>query len=521
MIVLLDRDVDVVTPLCTQTTYEGLIDEILEISPFGSIEISDGDDGEASRTKRKAFLDSRDPLFEALRDLNFARACESLRERSSAMRSEYRDMRNASGNPDPGAGADFSAGGPSGGPTGETSGETPGGPSGGRSISEIGGFVKKMKANVRPGSGLDLHIAVSRRLLESTGGDAAFRRARFAEVLDSERLCVEGSSTGGLAANIQANVRGLNLRGAGRDVDAAPKPPWDVVYERVERFIFRGENVRRVARLLALAAVTFGGVPSAKQYDDIRREMVHAYGPPTVVFLQRMEDAGLLFRAEDASSSSNAGGSSSDAGGPRVRSGFSQTKRSLRLVMDEIDPLDPKDIAYAYSHIGYAPLSVRLVLAAVDGAWSRVEDSLRRLPGPHFEYAPSLAAPPGSGPAVTEAVPARRDSFDARVAQARRDGTTAKDVGGGSGSARVSSGKDDPEARKRRRPVVLVFFIGGVTRAEISCLRFASRKMNAGCDFVIGATKLVNGWNMIDSLIDDPRSFDPLDRDPIEPGKGI
>ena len=31
MIVLIDRDVDMVTPLCTQLTYEGLIDEILGI----------------------------------------------------------------------------------------------------------------------------------------------------------------------------------------------------------------------------------------------------------------------------------------------------------------------------------------------------------------------------------------------------------------------------------------------------------------------------------------------------------
>jgi len=29
--ILLDRDVDVVTPMCTQLTYEGLIDETLQI----------------------------------------------------------------------------------------------------------------------------------------------------------------------------------------------------------------------------------------------------------------------------------------------------------------------------------------------------------------------------------------------------------------------------------------------------------------------------------------------------------
>ena len=37
MIVLIDRDVDMVTPLCTQTTYEGLLDEVLGISATGTV----------------------------------------------------------------------------------------------------------------------------------------------------------------------------------------------------------------------------------------------------------------------------------------------------------------------------------------------------------------------------------------------------------------------------------------------------------------------------------------------------
>ena len=35
MLLLIDRDVDMVTPLCTQTTYEGLIDEVLGFSGGG------------------------------------------------------------------------------------------------------------------------------------------------------------------------------------------------------------------------------------------------------------------------------------------------------------------------------------------------------------------------------------------------------------------------------------------------------------------------------------------------------
>ena len=44
-VILIDREVDTVTPLCTQLTYEGLLDEILGIRN-GSVSIEkEGEDG--------------------------------------------------------------------------------------------------------------------------------------------------------------------------------------------------------------------------------------------------------------------------------------------------------------------------------------------------------------------------------------------------------------------------------------------------------------------------------------------
>ena len=142
MIVLIDRDVDMVTPLCTQTTYEGLLDEVLGISATGTVafqsaaetEAGPGPgpgpgpdaDANASRNERektktiRARLDSGDALFAELRDLNFGRACETLRAKSFAMQSEYRSMES-----------DARA----------------------MSVSAIGGFVRKMRAAVSPGAG--------------------------------------------------------------------------------------------------------------------------------------------------------------------------------------------------------------------------------------------------------------------------------------------------------------------------------------------------------------------------------
>jgi len=45
------------------------------------------------------------------------------------------------------------------------------------------------------------------------------------------------------------------------------------------------------------------------------------------------------------------------------RSMFSNLRKTLRLIVDEVDEQKPDDIAYVYS--GYAPLSIRLVQCIV------------------------------------------------------------------------------------------------------------------------------------------------------------
>lgn len=72
-----------------QLTYEGLIDEVLRISN-GTVEMTTeaGDAGPARTTKTR--LNSTDPIFRELRDLNFGRACDKLREKSIAIQQDYK-----------------------------------------------------------------------------------------------------------------------------------------------------------------------------------------------------------------------------------------------------------------------------------------------------------------------------------------------------------------------------------------------------------------------------------------------
>lgn len=53
--------------------------------------------------------------------------------------------------------------------------------------------------------------------------------------------------------------------------------------------------------------------------------------------------------------------------------------------------------------------------------------------------------------------------------------------------------------------MTLVFFLGGVTFAEIAALRFLSQLEDGGTEYVIATTKLMNGATWIQSLMESPR----------------
>ncbi|CAK9133520.1 unnamed protein product [Ilex paraguariensis] len=53
-----------------------------------------------------------------------------------------------------------------------------------------------------------------------------------------------------------------------------------------------------------------------------------------------------------------------------------------------------------------------------------------------------------------------------------------------------------------RRSLVLVVFIGGVTFAEISALRFLSAQEGMAYDLIVGTTKIVNGDTFTESFIE-------------------
>ncbi|XP_051017460.1 vacuolar protein sorting-associated protein 33A [Acomys russatus] len=137
-----------------------------------------------------------------------------------------------------------------------------------------------------------------------------------------------------------------------------------------------------------------------------------------------------------------------------ARNNYPTIRKTLRLWMDDVNEQNPTDISYVYS--GYAPLSVRLAQLLSRPGWRSIEEVLRILPGPHFEERQPL--PTG--------------------------------------------------LQKKRQPgenrVTLIFFLGGVTFAEIAALRFLSQLEDGGTEYVIATTKLLNGSSWIEALMEKP-----------------
>eukprot|EP00854_Cymbomonas_tetramitiformis_P026746 gene26746-32861_t len=142
-LILIDREVDLYTPMCTQLTYEGLIDEVLRINN-GAVEFTvEGDTPGGPAKTQKTRLNSNDSIFRELRDLNFGRACDRLREKSIAIQQDYKNIKDLRVED--------------------------------QKVSDIKGFVKTVKDNMS-GAGVDLHATIAKQLMDKTRAHAFMKR---------------------------------------------------------------------------------------------------------------------------------------------------------------------------------------------------------------------------------------------------------------------------------------------------------------------------------------------------------
>ncbi|KAI0334335.1 Sec1-like protein [Cubamyces sp. BRFM 1775] len=441
-LIILDRRVDMISPLLTQLTYEGLIDELIGIKN-SHVELpvslvappAAPNQGEASSStapststapsasltkekKRKHHLTTAtDPLLSELQDLNFSAVGKKLNQVARRLDEDYKLRHKA------------------------------------ETVAQLRDFVGKLGGLQSEHQSLRLHTGLSEMLVPMT------RTEEFNKSLE-----------------IQQNLLALY------DVNAQ--------VTAIEELIAQGADMRTVLRLLCLASIILGGV-KAKSLENIKREVLQTYGYnylPLLLSLSAPPLAVLLPNPLPA----NAPPSVADSKYP-----YNSLRKSLRLLIEDPDPLEEleNDISYVYS--GYAPISIRLVqcVAQKGGVLSNpaIDKDKKGAGGEDGSKRPSATPMVQAHPIVGwkgfEDVVASIPGETVDIVQKLPIGQD------GSPLPPVSS----LMLPRERASTTVVFFLGGVTYTEIAALRWVSRQ-NKGRNFLIATTGIISGNGMIDSI---------------------
>ncbi|KKA24717.1 Vacuolar sorting protein [Rasamsonia emersonii CBS 393.64] len=297
-LIIIDREVDFGTPLLTQLTYEGLIDEFVGIKnnqadvdssimgpaaqpPSSQASSSASQTAAKQSLKRKIQLDSSDQLFSQLRDANFAIVGDILNKVARRLESDYESRHSA------------------------------------KTTSELREFVNKLPAYQQEHQSLKVHTNLAEDIMRQTRSDI------FRKVLEVQQNNAAGSD-----------------------------PTYQ--HENIEELIARDVPLKTVLRLLCLESCMSGGL-RPRDLENFKKLILQAYGYQHLLTFRSLEKMELLQPRSSATAALLPGGGAS-AG---TKTNYSYLRKHLRLVVEEVSEKDPNDIAYVYS--GFAPLSVRLV----------------------------------------------------------------------------------------------------------------------------------------------------------------
>ncbi|KAL7449429.1 hypothetical protein ACHAWC_001491, partial [Mediolabrus comicus] len=242
-LLVIDRKVDLVTPMLTPLTYEGLIDDVLQIQVGGCVSVKksivEPDDGQDDHNQRRRGggrdnmnkdakillpLNDSDPLYTEVRDKHVEVFGSFLQNQAKALKESHSQFTNR-----------------------ETA----------RDLSEIHQFVKQIPVFTRNLRSLKNHIHIA-ELVKSAAEATSFRQR-----WQTERSMLESESQ----------------------------------YDTLEDLIASGEPPYRWLRLFCLQSLTSNGI-KATRYDALRKEVVQTYGFEYMIVLNDLEKAGFLRKRE-------------------------------------------------------------------------------------------------------------------------------------------------------------------------------------------------------------------------------
>ncbi len=420
-LIIIDREVDFPTVLLTQLTYEGLLDEVFNISAnqtevdssvVGGTGPQPGQTGSASTSmKRKILVDPKDTLYSELGDANFAIVGNLLNKVARRLQSSTERNQLAA-----------------------------------KTTSELREFVAKLPGYQAEQASLKLHTNLAEEIIKFTRTDI------FTRSLEVQQNLMSG---------------------------ADPTTQHDTITELINRDV----SLSIILRLLCLESTTNAGM-RPKDLETFKRAVIQAYGPQHILTVASLEKMGLL----SARGGVGLGGAPAKPGSV---TNYTPLRKSLCLWDDEVNESDPNDISYTFS--GYAPLSIRIIQSIIQ------KQTLANLVKP-------LANPQASAQANPLAQGLR--IFDDASKYVR--GATFDEVQAGEEKAAKAKSMLNGSHGDAGKTIV-VFFLGGVTRAEIAALRFIGRKLKEtggegrGSRVVICATNIVRGDGLVGCAVENAR----------------
>eukprot|EP00026_Physarum_polycephalum_P005659 Phypoly_transcript_05694.p1 GENE.Phypoly_transcript_05694~~Phypoly_transcript_05694.p1 ORF type:complete len:610 (+),score=111.39 Phypoly_transcript_05694:24-1832(+) len=151
-LILIDRDVDMVTPCCTQLTYEGLVDEVFQINN-SLVELEPDIAGVTNAPqgkKIKIALNCNDKLYHEIRNMNFTQIGPFLNRKAKEIDEYYKSRHGAT-------------------------------------VSQLRDFTKKLSATQQEHTSLRIHTNIAEKILNFTREQAFHRR------LDTEQSLLAGT----------------------------------------------------------------------------------------------------------------------------------------------------------------------------------------------------------------------------------------------------------------------------------------------------------------------------------------
>lgn len=230
-IIIIDREVDFLTPLLTQLTYEGLIDELFMIqNNQAKIDTTvvgapaQSSSATSQSQKRTIQLDSSDSLYEQLRDANFAIVgglLNKVARRLQKVQTDYESQHKT------------------------------------KTLAELKEFVGQLPGYQQEHQSARIHTGLAEEIIKHTRTDS------FKGLLE-----------------VQQNL-------------AAGAEPFSQ-FDGIEELIARDAPLRETLRLLCIYSSVSGGV-KPKEFEQFRRLVLQGYGHQHILTLNNLEKLQLFF----------------------------------------------------------------------------------------------------------------------------------------------------------------------------------------------------------------------------------